>query len=336
MVKLTLLEKHIEFKKTSVHSIDKQKDIERYLKKFILFHKKDIEKINENDLTRFINSLTGKYSIATINTIKAYIKDFIKNNFNDWSSRFPKLDKICRGQKTSRTYEPEQMKSIEDLEKLVNGEKDLMWKVFWLVFFYGGFRPSECCNLEWDKNIFFEKEGTIIKVKATKTGKDFYKSLPKNAEHLLKEWRKYNDSKYVFPSPIKKDCPIISRSVRARLVRLSQRVLGEKVVPYQLRHSIATILYGDDKRKDDDTANQLGHTKSMKAVYMNLDEDKLKAKARKLWIKTKPLTPEERDKLEELERELEKLRKNSVSKKDVMRMVQQALMKTAGQIKVKI
>jgi predicted nucleic acid-binding Zn-ribbon protein len=85
-------------------------------------------------------------------------------------------------------------------------------------------------------------------------------------------------------------------------------------VPYALRHSIATILYKDDTRKDDDTAHQLGHNKSMKATYLNLDEDSLKARARKLWIKTKSLPPEEREKLQieiqEHKKEIEKMQKD--------------------------
>ena len=47
------------------------------------------------------------------------------------------------------------------------------------------------------------------------------------------------------------------------------------------------------------------------------------------------LTEQEKDKIKKLERELEELKKNSVSKQDVMKLVQQALMKTTGQIKVK-
>ena len=304
MNKTTILQEHLEFKKTSVSSKEKIKDLERYLGMFLNSTNKSLNKFNENDLSKFINSLNKKYSIGTINDIKVYIKVFIKWNYSDYSSRFRNLDKICRTQKPSKTYTPEQMLKIEDIEKLVKGEKDLMYKVYWMVFFYGGFRPSECANLKWSQ-IFFEKEGVIIKLHATKTNKDFYKSLPREAEHLLKEWRQYNHSDLVFPSPINEGSPIVARSICGRLKRLSKRVLGREVVPYALRHSVATILYSDDSRKDSDTANQLGHHKSMRATYLNLDADKLKTRARKLWIKIKPLTPEEMDRIKVLEKELE-------------------------------
>jgi len=306
MSKLHVLDKHIDFKKTSVKFEPKLKDIRRYLGKFINSTRKPLDKFTEEDLVKFINSLSKKYSIRTINDIKVYLKVFIKWHYEDYSSRFRNLEKLCKMQTPSKAYEPEQMLSFEDVEKLVKGEKDLMYKVYWLVFFYGGFRPSEAASLKWGE-IFFEKEGVIIKVHTSKTNRDFYKSLPKHAEHLLKEWREYNHSDLVFPSPIKEGEPIKARSICGRLKRLSKKVLGREVVPYAMRHSIATLLYKDDKREDDDAANQLGHGKSMKHTYMNLDGEEKKAKARKLWIKTKPLTPEERDRMKELENRIKKL-----------------------------
>jgi integrase len=306
MNKITTLKNHLEFKKTSVHSEEKLKDIERYLKMFLNSTNKSLSALKEEDVAKFINSL--EFKIRTINTIKAYIKTFIKWYYPDWSLKFRNLDRLCRQQKPSKAYQPEQMITLEEIKKLIEGEKDLMYKVYWSVFFYGGFRPSECCNLLWNQ-IIFEDEGVIIKVHTTKNNKDFYKSLPRETEHLLKEWKKYNHSDLVFPSPIKENTPIVSRSVCGRLKRLSKRVLKKEVVPYVLRHSIATILYNDDTKKDDYTANQLGHSKNMKDVYLNLDSDKLKINARKIWIKTKPLTPEEKNRIEELEKQIEHLQK---------------------------
>jgi len=299
MDKLTILNKHLEFKKTSVHSKEKLKDIERYLLGFLNSSNKPLEEFNENDLAKFLNSLTFK--TRTINDIKQYLKVFIKWYFSDWSSKFRNLEKLCKSQKPSQAYQPEQMIGFNEVEKIVQYEKDLMWKVFWLTLFYGGFRPSECCSLKWN-NVYFEDEGVIIKLHTTKTNKDFYKSLPENAEHLLKEWKNYNQSEFLFPSPLRENAHIHQKSVYGRLVRISKKVLNKHISPYILRHSIATILYSDDNRKDDDTANQLGHTKNMKSVYMNLDEQKIKSKARSLWIKTKELTKEEQTKVEDLKK----------------------------------
>lgn len=296
MNKITALKNHLEFKKTSVSSDDKLKDIERYLGRFLNSTNKSLNNLKEEDVVKFINSLD--YKIRTINDIKVYIKVFIKWYYPDWSSRFRNLDRICKMQKPSRAYNPEDLVNLKDVEKLIKGEPDLMYKVYWGLFFFGGFRPSECAGLLWNQ-VLFESEGVIIKVHSTKTNKDFIKSLPKEIEHLLKEWRKYNQaSEFVFPSSIIKNSPIKARGICGRLKRLSKKVLGREVVPYAMRHGFATIKYNDKELKkkglsDDDIAQQLGHSKTMKSVYMNLSEEDIKANARMLWIKTKPLKDNE-------------------------------------------
>lgn len=301
MNKTTILKSHIEFKKTSVHSQSKIKDIERYLKMFIDSSNKPLSTFTENEVVNFLNSLN--YSIRTINDIKAHLKVFIKWHFPDWSLRFRNLDKVLKQQKPPRAYEPEQMISFEEFEKLVKAETDLQWKGYWLTMFYGGFRPGEAARLKWDQ-VFFEPKGVIIKLRTTKTGKDFYKSLPENAEHLLKQLKTNSNSDLLFPSRQTKGV-IGSRGICFRLKKLSKKVLGREVTPYILRHSIATILYSDDKRKDDDTANQLGHSKSMKETYMNLNGEQIKEKARNLW--GKKLTPTEQNELVKLKKDMIKI-----------------------------
>jgi len=312
MDKTSILDKHIEFKRTSVKSEEKIKDTIRYIKKFLDFSKKPLGKYEEEDLTRFINSLN--YSTRTINDIKTYLKIFIKWNYMDWSSRFRNLERICKTQRTGKAYKPNEMISLKEINKIIEVEHDLMYKVYWAVFFYGGFRPSEACRLKWN-DIDFD-DGVTIRLHTTKTQKDYYKSLPIEVEHLLKEWKKYNGSEWVFPSPIRKDVPIVARSVCGRLKKLSKKAIGKVVVPYILRHSIATILYKDNNRKDDDTANQLGHNKSMKETYLNLDENELKSRARSLWIKPKKMSKETKD---EYDKRIQDLEKELIKQKEDMK-----------------
>lgn len=294
MNKLAILHNHLEFKKTSVNSKDKLKDIERYLGMFLNSSKKPLDKFGEEEVIRFLNSLN--YSIRTTNDIKNHIKVFIKWYYPDWSLRFRNLDKLCKQQKPEMAYQPEQMISIEEFKKLVETENNLMWKTYWLVLFYGGFRPSECCKLKWE-NVFFESKGVVIKLHATKTNKDFYKALPEESSQMLGELKRQSHSDFLFPSPFQKNDCIRSRSVCSRLKRLSQKAIGREVVPYAVRHSIATILYNDKTKDDDDVAHQLGHTKNMKQVYTHLNSEQIKDNVRSLFIQSKPLTKEERDRL---------------------------------------
>ena len=297
MNKDTILKEHLEFKKTSVHNINKLQDIERNLKRFIHSSKKPLNKFKEDDLNYFINSLS--FQTRTMNDVKAYIKVFIKWHYPDWSLRFRNLDKICKQQKPQRAYEPEQMLKYKDIEKIVQNENDLMWKVYWLTLFFGGFRISEACRLLWNQ-ILFEPKGVIIKLHATKTNKDFYKSLPEEAEQLLKELKKNSNSEFIFPSPTKGGECINRHLVWERLQRLSKKALGKSIPAQIFRHSIATILYSDDRLKDDDVAQQMGHTKDMRETYKNMSIDKIKEKAKGLLIKTKDMTPTEREELKKM------------------------------------
>lgn len=304
MNKVTPLENFIEFKKTSINSESKIQDFRRYLNKFLNSSKKPLDKFTEQDLIKFLNTLG--YKIGTVNDIKLYLKAFIKFTFPDWSMRFRNLEKICKTQTPPKAYTPDQMLNFEEVEKIIQGDNNLLWKNYWRVFFFGGFRPSECAGLKWEQ-VFFEPEGVIIKLRTGKTKKDFLKSLPKEAEHELKQLKAQSNSEYLFPS-VQTGKPVGSRTICARLKKISKRVLGRVVVPYQLRHSIATILYSDDNKKDDDVAQQLGHTKNMRHTYKNMNGEQIKQKARSLW--GKPLTPEEKDRIKVLENENKQFREN--------------------------
>lgn len=295
-MKRKVLASHIAFKKTSVNSIPKLKDIERYVGRFINSSNKPLEDFGEKELTNFINSVNGKYTVRTVNDIKVFLKVFLKWHYEDWSSRFRNLDRLCKTKLAPKSHEAEQMLSQKEIDKLIDGEQDPMWKVYWAVFYYGGMRPSECCRIKW-KDISFDKEGTTIKVFSEKNNRTFYKSIPDKVSHSLKEWKKFNSSDLVFPSPFKKDNPISNKTAYQRMIKLSKRVLGKEVYPYTIRHSLATIKYNDDSLKPDDVANQMGHSKSMKPTYTNLSEEQLKKRARKLWIETK-LPPEKKHELE--------------------------------------
>jgi len=317
MNKATILSNYLEFKKTSIKSKEKLQDIERYLSMFLNSSKKPLDKFSDKEIINFLNSL--EYSIGTINNIKYFIISLLKWSYVDWSSKFRNLEKVCKTQTPPKTYTPDQMISFEDFEKIVKQEDNLMWKTYWLVFFYGGFRPSEACSLKWE-NVFFEPEGVVIKLRTGKTRKDFIKSLPKEAEHTLKELKQNSSSEFLFPSIMRKTSHILSPTVCARLRRISKKALGKSVVPYQLRHSIGTLLYGDDSKKDDDVAQQMGHTKNMRMTYKNLNGEQIKFKARALW--GKPLTLGKR---EELEKQIEAQNK-------IIKEVEKTLQNQQGQI----
>ena len=79
---------------------------------------------------------------------------------------------------------------------------------------------------------------------------------------------------------------------------ISKKVLKREINPYLFRHSAATLLYNDDSIKEDDAARQMGHSKNMKNVYTHLNDNELKRRARKIYIKEENLPPEKKHELE--------------------------------------
>lgn len=266
----------------------------------------------EPEIINFLNSLSKKYSVGTINEIKIMIKSFVCWHYEDFSKRFRNLDRISREQKRDKTYSPEQMLKKEDIEKLVQEEPETRWKCFFLLYFYGGFRPVEVCQLMW-KEITFQEEGCFVKIVSKKNHKEFQKYIPENVCFYLKKLKDSNyDSEYVFPTKRKflnttkkdkervsiGDKPMTRSGVYQHLLPLAKRVLGKHINPYILRHSIATILYNRDDLKDDDVAQQLGHSKAMKETYSHLSIDKIRERMRKIYIKPEDLPPEKKAEFE--------------------------------------
>jgi integrase len=316
--KMKVLKDFIEYKKVNCNSNSKINNYRYFLSLFLEYSDKNLKKYEEGDIIEFINYLNKEYSVGSINEIKWMIKSFVCWYYEDYPKRFRNLDRILIKQKKEKTYSPDQMLKKEDIEKLVQEEPEVRWKTFFLMYFYGGFRPIEVCNLKW-KDISFDKEGGYVKTVSNKNHKEFQKFIPEDVCFYLKKWKNNNKhSDYVFPTkrsnkhgiPVG-DIPQTRSGVYQHLIPLAKRVLNKHVNPYILRHSIATILYNRDDLKDSDVAQQMGHSKEMKETYNNLSEDKIKARMKRIWINPE-LTPEKK---EELEEQIEKLKNDKIETK---------------------
>lgn len=306
-----VLSRYLAYKRTSVNCKSKMDNYRYFESLFLSNSNKELKEYGDQELIDFINFLKNKgYSTGTINEIKWMVKSFICWYYDDFPKRFRNMDRILSQQKKNKTYSPDQMLTKKDIEKLVQEEKETRWKAFFLIYFYGGFRPIEVCKLEW-KNITYDIDGCYIKVYSNKNHKEFQKFIPEEVSFYLKKLQN-NNSKYVFPTkrtnlhgiPVG-DNPMTTSGVYQHLIPLAKRVLNKHVNPYILRHSIATILYNRDDLKDDDVAQQLGHSKAMKETYNNLSLDKIRQRMKKIWIKPEDL-PEK--KKHELEKQIDDLR----------------------------
>lgn len=312
MSKEQILNDYIELKRTSIKYEGKIKDITKYTTEFLNSSDKPFSKFTQKDLISFINKYSNHYSPSTMNTIKPLLKHIVKWYFVDYSTRFRQLDQLCQTKKTESTYKAEDMLSEKEVVKLANGETDLMWKVWFLLLFYGAFRPSELARLTFG-NIKHEKDGSIIiKVFLNKNKKYVYKSIPEPVAVVFRKWEKETPNgkdNFVFPSRQKQGQHINSKTGYMRIVKLSKKALGKHVNPYRIRHSFGSIKYNDDNIPDKtNVAEQMGHTKDMLYVYKHLDEGKLVTNAKKIWAKPDDLPKEVKHKLE---REVEELKKHN-------------------------
>lgn len=300
------LREYLLYKATTINAKGKLQDIERYIGRFLDFTKKPIEQYTQLDLVNFLNSLKNM-SQNSQNDIKVMLKNFLKWKFVDYSLRFRDLDKLCKNQKAQPTYTPEDMLSKEEVEKLIQEEMEFKWKAYWGALFYGGFRPCELSKLEW-KNVLFENDGgAFIKIYSNKNKRYFDKYIPQPVAFWFKKIQE-NGSEFVFPSTktARGKAPIGVKTAYFRLVKLSKKALGKSVNPYQIRHSIATLLYNRDDIKDEDVARQMGHNKTMRQTYDQLDAQKIREKLKKIYIKTEILPQEQKNEYEARIAKLEK------------------------------
>lgn len=322
------IHEYLEFKRLSVNSKRKLKDIERYISRFLKVI--NVQNPTEKELIKFINSL-NIYKTRTKNDLKVLIKNFVKWKYPDYSARFRNLDRICKTEKGSDVYRPEQHITKEDIEKLVIEEKEPKWKAYISILFYSGSRPQEICNLKW-KDLTFDNDGCFIKIYSGKHKNYFDKFVPDNVVFYLNKI-KNNNSDYVFPSPKNKNKPITESAVYYRISQLSKNVLNKKVNPYLIRHSIATILYNDDAIPDKRVvARQMGHSEKMRKVYDTPTRKVIEQKLKKIWIRTEELPQEKKDLILELQKKIEQNQTNTQTAIKVMEELRDNVLDVIGNL----
>lgn len=297
MDKEVVLSNYIALRSLDCGHPDTIKNYERYIRRF-LDDIKSFDKYNELGLVKYEQKISKQFSQTTLNLINPLLKNFIKWKYQDYSLRFPMLDKILRTKKPMATHDATEMLSLEEIMNIIKEEDDLFWKTFWLVYSYGGFRPIDTARLKWDSFSWEDDGSIIVKALIGKNKKKFYKHIPANVVPIIKRWKEVNPSDWVFPSPKLKGQHINSKTPANRMSRIAKKILGREVTPYVIRHSISTILYGKDDLPDDITADQMGHHKSMKEIYEHMNDEALTKRAKRVWTDKEEMPEEEKNKLQ--------------------------------------
>ena len=159
---------------------------------------------------------------------------------------------------------------IETLIQAV--DSDEIWRDFFKTELMTGMRRGEICGLRWED--FDEVAGTLHVRRSvryehgqpiigeTKTNEGNRKMiLPRGVVELLAERRKSSLTEWIFPNPLKPECPMNPQSAYRRLKKLLGNTNLPDVTFHELRHTFATqaASNGIDPRT---LASILGHTKA--------------------------------------------------------------------------
>ena len=243
----------------------------------------------------------------TSNGIKIYLKRFIKWKFKDWSEHFDNLKDI----KLVPAFNEEKINehtilTKEQIEKIMNKEKDLIKKTFFITLYESGLRPSELRGITWDK-INFNVDGDIssLNIFASKTSKARVVFV-KEATYWLTKLKEDSKNEYVFASAQNKKHKNepISKQSAVLWIRETGKKAGINVYPYLLRHSRATELYKNIPSKI--AQKFMGHGRDMSDLYSHFSSSDVKESMLKNVYTIEKLTPEQKENYEKRITHLEK------------------------------
>ncbi len=233
------------------------------------FKKTPISDVQELDIQRLINSLSGSYSKSTLRKIRTVLHEAYNASIRNNECTVNPANSITiprnASEKKVRALTQEEQKQVE-----IAAETDKLGAIV-IFFLYTGLRAAELCNLKWCD---YDERENIIYIRESKTpaGRRKIPLLPK-AKKMIEIQPKI--SNYIFTSTTGKP---VTQTVLQKLSYRMRRATGINwITTHVYRHSFATRLVeqGVDYRA---LATLLGHTDVAFTLqrYTNADDDFLK------------------------------------------------------------
>ena len=208
----------------------------------------DLDKIDLKRLRDFLQVLNNSDLLPpTKNELKKVLKRFLKEHYDDWSSRFKNFSDKAFKQQSEINQDKINANTIlrsQEIEELIRGTTSLKYKAFIILMYETAGRPEEILKLQWkDINLV---EGDV-KLKSSKTGNLRINPIQESITHLKRHREEYPfvnvcADDYVFPCPYDRTKQQTLPSVGMYLKRLGRDVLKRDIFPYLIRHTRATEL----------------------------------------------------------------------------------------------
>jgi integrase/recombinase XerD len=234
-------------------------------KKFLDFLNKTVEEISEDDVKKYLSTISDKSATSIILFLSA-----IKYSFSS----------ILKKDITSGIKRPKKEKRIpevltkEEMKKFLSSIKNKKSKLMLSLMYSCGLRVSELINLKIDDLFLEEKVG---KINLGKGKKDRFFNIPQNLIKPLKkqiEKQRKNGQEFLFSGPKGR---LSERNIQKIVKKVAKKAgIKKQISPHTLRHSFATHLLenGIDIRKIQEL---LGHSSiSTTEIYTHVSREELK------------------------------------------------------------
>lgn len=306
------LKEYLDFVKTTAGE-EKLKQYEMFMLEFIDIVEKPLNRITKKDAEEFWGIINhSEKAVPTKNLIRLVVKRFLKWHYKD-------LNMLENLHMQKHLVDKNKVKKAnlitpKELELLLRNAGSFRNKAIISLLYESAGRPEEVRKLKW-KDINFENKTVNLYSGKTKQAREV--PIDKSIS-WLEAWKKdyqFPDIKkedFIFPNPYR-DSPL-SGSFFTKLIKRLARKSGieRTITPYWFRRSRLTELY-NNKVGDIIHRKFAGHTadSKMTSVYVAMDEEDMQNAVKSLY--NVELTPEKKDRVEELEKEVERLRKQVVS-----------------------
>ena len=270
----------------------------------------ELTKQTKESIDSFLSLLSNSNkSKWTKDEIRVYVKQFLLWYYKDLNM-IENFKLESKKELNPQRVTENNLITEEDIEKMVRFAQGYKDKAYLLLAFQTGARPQELLNLKW-KDIKFEDKYADITLYSNKTEQARTFPIVDETMKTLWEWKQH----YAYSDVSPKDFIFVSRwrdreMTTAGLNQMLRKMaiasgIGKDIWSYLLRHTRATRLY--EELPQQIVEKLMGH-KNQAGIYAHISSKKAREEMLNKIYKVEELTPEEKDRIKELENQIKKIK----------------------------